>query len=256
MKVFISWSGPVSRQIAKVIYDWLPIALQSVKPWFSDEIEKGANWQAQLFAELEDTKFSIVALTPDALKSDWIMFETGAAAKVVGKSHACPVLFGLEPTQVSGPLASFQLTHFEKDDFFKLFRTLNNAQGDGKLDDGKLAQVFEKWWPDLKSKIDNILSTAVSPQKQRRDTNEMVEETLLLVRSIQNALSPSPTRSELRALQNYRNLIAHNRAVQESDNTSFARPLAAEFLRLWANAFKDDGTGSPEEKPKKSDENS
>jgi hypothetical protein len=48
MKVFISWSGELGKQIARAITEWLPSALQNVKPWFSDDIEKGANWQNEL----------------------------------------------------------------------------------------------------------------------------------------------------------------------------------------------------------------
>jgi len=129
MKVFISWSGPLGKQIARAITEWLPSALQNVKPWFSDEIEKGANWQNELSAQLKDTKFSIIILTTDALKSDWIMYEAGATANAVGRTHACPVLFGIQPTDVKGPLASLQLTRFDRDDFFKLFKTINGLRG-------------------------------------------------------------------------------------------------------------------------------
>ncbi|MCK5605193.1 hypothetical protein KAR91_25100 [Candidatus Pacearchaeota archaeon] len=44
-KVFISWSGDLSRKLAQAVYDWLPGALQYVKPYFlPEDIEKGAKW--------------------------------------------------------------------------------------------------------------------------------------------------------------------------------------------------------------------
>jgi hypothetical protein len=207
MRVFISWSGDPGRAIAKAVNDWLPAAIQDVRPWFSEEIEKGANWQNELFRELEGTKFSIVILTPEALQSPWIMFETGAAAKAVGKSHACPVLFGMEPADVQGPLASFQLTRFEKDDFFKLFKTINTALGDDKLEESLLQSIFKKWWPDLEKTVSDILTKARSPKPRKRDTNEMVEEVLLAVRAIQNSLDPTP--GEERWLPLLRNYVTH-----------------------------------------------
>ena len=41
MKVFISWSGELSKNIAEVIKKWLPCIIQSVEVFFSpDDIEK------------------------------------------------------------------------------------------------------------------------------------------------------------------------------------------------------------------------
>jgi hypothetical protein len=188
MRVFISWAGDLSYQIAVQINEWLPSALQNVKPWFSGNIKKGAHWQTELFQNLEDTKFSIIVLTREALKSDWIMFETGATAKAVGESHACPVLFGIEPADVVGPLASFQHTRFVRDDFFKLFGTINGAIGDGKLEQSTLSSVFEKWWPDLEKRVTEILASSPQSKRKRRDTAEIIEEILVLVRGMQRSL--------------------------------------------------------------------
>ena len=41
--VFISWSGARSKLIADTLYEWLPMVVQSVKPWMSSHsIDKGS----------------------------------------------------------------------------------------------------------------------------------------------------------------------------------------------------------------------
>jgi hypothetical protein len=258
MKVFISWSGELSKKIARAMTEWLPSALQNVKPWFSEEIEKGANWQNELSSQLKDTKFSIIILTGEALKSDWIMFEAGATANAVGRTHACPLLFGIEPADVRGPLASLQLTRFVRDDFFRLFKTINAAMGDSKLEEPVLSSVFEKWWPDLEKRVQDILASAPSPKRPKRDTNEMVEETLLLVRSIQNSLEGNTTRDERRAWQQMRSSLAHQNNIKplilasllrdDEKRDDLTRNYLAALFNVSSETLKNWTEGKPESK--------
>jgi hypothetical protein len=74
MKVFISWSGERSKSFAEAIRNWLPLALQSAKPYFTPaDIEKGAKWDNEISEQLEQSDICIIALTRDNLNSPWIM---------------------------------------------------------------------------------------------------------------------------------------------------------------------------------------
>jgi hypothetical protein len=54
MKIFISWSGQVSKQIAADLREWLPLMNQTFVPYMSSEdIEKGTHWSASIRRELE-----------------------------------------------------------------------------------------------------------------------------------------------------------------------------------------------------------
>lgn len=47
MDIFISWSGEMSRELGQVLRDWLPLVLQSARPFFAPNIDKGARWGAR-----------------------------------------------------------------------------------------------------------------------------------------------------------------------------------------------------------------
>jgi hypothetical protein len=54
MKVFISWSGETSKQVADILRQWMPSVLQAVKPYFSpDDVAKGTRWANEISKELE-----------------------------------------------------------------------------------------------------------------------------------------------------------------------------------------------------------
>jgi len=117
-KVFISWSGELSNKVAEELRKWLPGVLQFVKPYFTpNDIDKGTRWSSEIAGELENSDVGIICLTKDNIERPWILFEAGALSKKINKSNVCTLLFNLEPTDLSGPLASFQSTKFEKADF-------------------------------------------------------------------------------------------------------------------------------------------
>jgi TIR domain len=186
MRVFISWSGELSKQLAGAIRDWLPTTLQYVKPYFTPaDIEKGAKWDQEISKELEDASICIIVLTRESLNSKWIMFEAGAISKSPGKSRLCTVLFGLEPTDVEGPLNRFQATRFSKEEIHKLLKTINaNAEKEEALSDGTLDLVFEKWWPDLENAVKEIMKAEGSSAKvpELRDERDLLQEVLGLTR--------------------------------------------------------------------------
>src|SRR5262245_36703101 len=146
MRVFISWSGDISKAVATEIHDWLPKVIQSVQPWMSaHDIPKGTRWLSHIGEQLEQVKTGIVCLTPDNPNSPWILFEAGALAKHLDDSYVCPYLFRLAPSSVEWPLAQFQLAQADKEDTKKLVVTINAAAGDSQLSAAHLNEAFEKW---------------------------------------------------------------------------------------------------------------
>ena len=183
-KVFLSWSGELSRKLADALRGWLPSALQSVKPYFTPEdIEKGSKWGPEISKELESSNIGIVCLTRDNTEKPWILFEAGALSKSIQQSHVCTLLFDLEPTDIKGPLTSFQATKFSKDDFKKLVLTINSSAGDLRLDATVMDTVFEMWWPKLEAQVAGILkSHGMESKPAKRSERDILEELLELSR--------------------------------------------------------------------------
>jgi hypothetical protein len=191
-KVFISWSGPLSQKLGEALRTWLPSALQFVKPYFTpDDIEKGAKWGSEISKELETSNIGIICLTRDNTEQPWILFEAGALSKSLQKSRVCPLLFGVEPSDVKGPLLSFQVTRFLRDDFKRLVTTINSAAGESQLDTSVLNSVFDKWWPELDEEITEILkSSGKGAEKELRSDRDILEEILERTRLLPS-VSPS-----------------------------------------------------------------
>jgi TIR domain len=196
-KVFISWSGPLSQRLGEALHKWLPSALQFVKPYFSPEdIEKGAKWGSEISNELESSNIGVICLTQDNTEKPWILFEAGALSKSLERSLVCTLLFGMENSDVKGPLTSFQSTRFNKEDFQRLFATINSAAGEFKLENMVLDKVFEMWWPQLEAEITSILKSNDKVEKKERRTERDILEELLELTRMNSSRAVQPRISE------------------------------------------------------------
>ena len=185
MKVFISWSGDRSRSIAEIFKQWLPGVLQAVRPYYTpDDVAKGSRWSTEIAKNLEESRVAIICLTPENLHAPWIMFEAGALAKNLDRSRVTPVLFGLEPTDLTGPLVQFQAAKFSKPDIGRLIKTINTELADAKLADDVLDSVFNMWWPKLETDVNTVLETSDEEVPlAHRPEHDILEEILSLTRS-------------------------------------------------------------------------
>ena len=157
MKVFLGWSGGASREIAKASHNWLPYVIQAAQPFISTvDIDKGERWSEALESELAKSTYGIIFLTEANYKMPWINFEAGAISTAVHASYVSPFLFNVDG--IDGPLSQFQLTKNNPDDIFSLLKSINNSLNpEQKLSEEFLRQVFDHWWPELKSKLDKII---------------------------------------------------------------------------------------------------
>jgi DNA-binding PadR family transcriptional regulator len=183
MRVMLCWSGARGKAVAAALRDWLPSVIQFVEPWMSEEdIEKGSRWEPELDKQLESANFGILCLTPESLKALYIHYEAGALSKIVNESHVCPYLIGLEPTTIVGPLTKFQAARANKEDTFKLIKTINSTIVTGSLSEELLSKAFNKWWPDLELYLSQIIQNSQEQIESKRSDGDMIKEVLEIVR--------------------------------------------------------------------------
>ncbi len=183
MDVFISWSGPRSRAIAEALRDWLPMVINALKPFLSNnDIDKGARWASEIAEKLESAKAGIICLTPSNMHADWILFEAGALSKIINRSLVCPLLCGLDPSDLGFPLAQFQATRMDEAEILDLLKTLNKGLGDAALPVDQIEKVFKLLWPSLNRKLKD-LPAEDTPGNPKRTERELLEDVLALLKA-------------------------------------------------------------------------
>jgi hypothetical protein len=61
MDVFISWSGPQSKQVAEALHHYLPLMINAIQPWLSSaDIDAGARWASDVAGKLQQSKVGII----------------------------------------------------------------------------------------------------------------------------------------------------------------------------------------------------
>ncbi|MFP1928548.1 toll-Interleukin receptor [Lonsdalea quercina] len=180
MKVFLSWSGQRSKEVANLLSDWLCCVIQASRPWISTrDLDRGSLWFGEINDQLKDTTVGIICLTQENKNRPWILFEAGALAKGLSTSRVCTLLIDLEPKDVEDPLAQFNHTYPICESVLGLVKTLNGTLGSNGLDNRILEQVFNTYWPQFESGFKEILEhTEAQPPSKPRPKEDVLGEIL------------------------------------------------------------------------------
>jgi len=198
MKVFISWSKPLSKRIAESLSDWLKYFPLSIEPWVSGpDIDPGSRWNKELSEALQDTNLGILCITKNNQKSPWICFEAGALAKTIEKSHVIPYLVNITPGLLEHPLKQFQAIEANKIGTLNLLKILFKLTKNSNLSENNLIRAFEKWWPDLENDIEAAKNEVSEPNIiQKQLSLEDIKDTLDITVELLESLSSRATKWE------------------------------------------------------------
>lgn len=186
MKVFLSWSGNRSKEVATLLSEWLCCVIQAIRPWISTrDLDRGSLWFGEINDQLKDTTVGVICLTQENKTRPWILFEAGALAKGLSTSRVCTLLIDLETKDIEDPLAQFNHTFPTRESILGLVKTLNSALGSNGLDIRILDQVFDTYWPQFESKFSTILEQTKSnepskPRPKEDVLSEILENTRIM----------------------------------------------------------------------------
>lgn len=190
MKVFLSWSGQRSKDVAKLLSDWLCCVIQVSRPWISTrDLDRGSLWFGEINDQLKDTSVGIICLTQENKTRPWILFEAGALAKGLSTSRVCTLLIDLDPKDIEDPLAQFNHTFPARESVLGLVKTLNGTLGANGLDNRILEQVFTTYWPQFEAQFKIILSnTDAQPPSKPRPKEDVLGEILENTRTLNSRI--------------------------------------------------------------------
>jgi len=174
-KIFISWSGSLGNSIAQKLRDFLSIALPNCEPFFSSRDIKGGEIGIQrLVDELRTTRYGIILLTPDAVQSSWVAFETGCLFK--GFSNVVfPLRCGIQQSDLtSHPAGQIQCQDFAKKSLRELVSQINGENLFDKYRPEQLELWFDTAWE--KVGLDLVLGDLERESERLVAQNEAVNE--------------------------------------------------------------------------------
>ena len=138
---------------------------------------------------------AVICVTPESLNAPWLLFEVGALSKALESSWVCPVLYGMEPTDVQGPLAQFQATRTTKDDMRRLLSTVNRRL-EAPLADLQLDTLHDLLWPQFAEKLDAVSKISGGHRQPHRQTPELLNEMLARIRAIERQVTDTKSRDD------------------------------------------------------------
>ncbi len=222
-QVFISYSTKDTKFAVRLARDMRAAGLSV---WISDDsIAKGELWAAAIDRGLSECGVFVVALTPNAVQSDWVRQETAYALQTRqrGQMQLFPLLVqACEVEQLSSLLTTLEYVNFERD-YDEGFASLSRAMGVTQLG-SKRSERFEPLTPSLQQPPPPA-AAVVSKWQQRVEAALTRQDWPEAARLINNQLELDPddpaalaAQTRLRELQRAAQTAARAAQLRESQH--------------------------------------
>lgn len=188
MRIFISWSGDLARQVAEALRDWLPVLFDGIDPWMSAaDIDAGQRGLNEIEESLATAKFGIIVLTRQNQGTPWINFEAGALSRALddAEHRVAPLIVDGRISDVTGPIAQFQVNLMNERGIFNIVRSIAAVHGETAA--AAVQARFDLSWQTLWEQLQEIEqepATEEAPAQPDRPSSDILEEILVGVRAL------------------------------------------------------------------------
>jgi hypothetical protein len=150
--------------------NWLPKLIDGIELFHSEDIPKGRSWHSVLVEALRNCSAGIFCVTPESLRSHWMLFEAGALIQHGDQPTLLTYVYGID--ELPGPLSHFQTTRFDREDSRRFVQAI--AELVGARDANTVLTRFEETWPSFESEV--VANTLVPIQELLSDFPSLFEE--------------------------------------------------------------------------------
>ena len=155
------WSGAPSKQIALLLNEWMPIFLKgTVDCWASAN-----EWGPELAKQLDESDGGVICLLTENRSDDWIHFQAGALARSVENGRIYCLCFGFQPANLPGTLGQFPTFVFEKRDFLRFLKQLDDNSG-SPLSEKDIEETFDPVWNAFTAEIHAVIGAVLDPDAE------------------------------------------------------------------------------------------
>lgn len=121
----------------------------------SEDLAPGQDWLSDLIQQTDDVYAAILCLTPENVKSPWILFEAGALLKSTPKGHVIPFTLFLQPSDAGHPLSALNGLSVDRAGTRKLVDQLAKLAGDPPVTEAH-REEFDVWFTRFDQAIRTI----------------------------------------------------------------------------------------------------
>lgn len=161
-QLFISWSGPLGKTVADLIYDWINRLYKNAATnvFVSTRIEPGRQGFNEIMNALDECEKGFFIITRERMNSPWLHFEAGAISKANATNWIIPIYVDINREALNNdPLTEFQSDYsFCYNDLDKLISYVGDTLG-WKPHDPYSKNSIQK---DIQEKINSLTEQILS----------------------------------------------------------------------------------------------